>query len=128
MFWLIIEAADAIVCRHFTDGKFSNEYEQLSVDITEADSGRRLSGQEKSRLKQDKVYIVSARVPETYYGCITWKLEIMQTDNPYIRSSKKGYTKLKTESPAAEISILQIYLSVSHCLQACGYSSKLHYK
>ncbi len=88
------------------DGKFSTINEELSaLEIVNKTTGERVNS---TALKAGQTYIASRQIPEGYMGCITWKLEVQQSNNNLIRTAHTGYVKLKTEE-ATIIRILQIY-------------------
>ena len=96
------------------DGKFSESYEELtltSADIVEVATGQSVGN--TTKLKTGVRYQVSREVPDSFFGCITWQLEVSQTGCPSIRTQHKGYTKL-SGSEAAHIKILQIYYREEH--------------
>ncbi|MBQ7920000.1 MAG: DUF5057 domain-containing protein [Lachnospiraceae bacterium] len=91
------------------DGKFSEDYEELklnNVNLVEVSTGQIVES--VSKLKTGVRYQVSREVPDSFYGCITWQLEVSQTGCPSIRTQHKGYTKLAS-GEVARIKILQIY-------------------
>lgn len=81
------------------DGKFSGvnekvaQYEELSADIPIS---------------------LKVGIASDYYGCITWKLEVCQADNEYVRNSCVGYLKLrpleKVSDEQKTIRILQVHM------------------
>ena len=61
-------------------------------------------------------YIARREVPSTYSGCITWQLQVTQSNNADVRVVKKGYTKLNNPLITEEdrtIKILQVYFADS---------------
>lgn len=101
---------DGYVCRLYldsnADGKFSGINEELTgLSITAG--GKNIAADE---LKAGVEYTVTREVPANYYGCITWQLEVAQTNNTSIRTNRTGFTKLKQEGDIGTvIKILQIY-------------------
>ena len=91
------------------DGKFSEKYEELTLagsDIVNVSTG--LSVGSTDKLKTGVRYQVSREIPDSFFGCITWQLEVSQTGCPSIRTQHKGYTKL-SGGDAAYIKVLQVY-------------------
>lgn len=80
-----------------SDGRFiSNDtYTEEMKDITvyDADTGKEIykSG-DKYQLNSGKEYLVKKEVSSDLLGVLTWKLEVSQNSNQYIRTSKVGYT------------------------------------
>ena len=96
------------------DGKFSEGFEELTlsnVNIYNADTRQPVNSVRE--LKAGVHYQVSREVPDTFFGCITWQLEIAQTNCPTIRCVHKGYTKLDNEGVATTIKVLQVYLATT---------------
>lgn len=91
-----------------SDGKFSAEYEEIpDITLTHVASGRTITN---GQLVAGEQYILTRQVPETYSGILTWKVEVKQTSNQYIRDSIKGYTRLNDPDRGAEtIEVLQLY-------------------
>ena len=88
-----------------SDGKFSEEYETLAdITITHVASGKTVRNGE---LLAGEQYTVSRQVPENFSGLLTWKVEVSQTSNKFIRDSITGYTRLD-ETPKATIKVLQV--------------------
>ncbi len=91
------------VCKVYVDsnadGKFSEVNETVAV----------FGG-----LAADNKNEITVQVPGSYYGCITWKLEVCQSDNEYVRNSTTGYLKLQPmqEVDAADrtIKVLQVHM------------------
>lgn len=86
------------------DGKFSEENEEVTaLQVTQ--DGKSV---DVSELKAGVEYVVTRQVPDNYFGCITWRLEVQQADNSMVRDGQQGYVKLQ-KSDATVIKILQIY-------------------
>lgn len=91
------------------DGKFSKAYEELSLNgnnVIDVSTGQSVGS--TTKLKTGVRYQVFREVPDSFHGCITWQLEVSQTNCPGIHIQHKGYTKLAT-GEAAHIKILQIH-------------------
>lgn len=94
------------------DGKFSETNEELS-GITITAGGETVNS---TNLKAGVDYIARREVPSTYSGCITWQLQVTQSNNADVRVVKKGYTKLNNPLITEEdrtIKILQVYFADS---------------
>ena len=84
-----------------SDGKFSVEYEKIpDVTVTHAASGEKITNGE---LIAGEQYILTRQVPESYSGVLTWKVEVQQANNEYIRDNEIGYTKLNDPGREAEV-------------------------
>lgn len=89
-----------------SDGRFisNSTYTEEMTDITVYDAS---TGQEiyksggKYQLTSGKDYILKKEVSSDLLGVLTWKLEVSQNSNNYIRTSKIGYTVM----PSAEVNI-----------------------
>ncbi len=93
------------------DGKFSKGDEELDLtaeNILNVDTNQKVSSTDE--LQAGVHYQLSREVPDSFFGCITWQLEVYQKDCEAIRAVKKGYTKLKNDK-ATQIKILQIYFA-----------------
>lgn len=89
-----------------SDGKFSAEYENISdIIITHVATGQTVKNGE---LVAGEQYLLTRQVPDTYSGLLTWKVEVSQTSNKFIRDSIKGYSRLK-DTPKAKIKVLQVF-------------------
>lgn len=91
-----------------SDGKFSAEYEEIAdITLTHAASGSKVANGE---LVAGEQYILTRQVPDSYSGVLTWKVEVSQTTNKYVRDSITGYTKLKddTKGPVT-IKVLHVH-------------------
>ncbi len=97
------------------DGKFvSNEsYSEIMSDCLILDS----KGKEPAKnsdglytLTSGEEYILEKQIPSAYRGILTWKLEICQNSNAYIRTSKVGYTVVSKgdNSDQQIVKVLQI--------------------
>ena len=74
------------------DGKFSKEFEKIpDITMTHVASGKNVVN---GQLIAGEQYILTRQVPDSYAGLLTWKVEVSQTSNEYIRDSLTGYTKL----------------------------------
>ena len=91
-----------------SDGKFSVEYEKIpDITVTHAASGEKITNGE---LIAGEQYILTRQVPETYSGVLTWKVEVQQTNNEYIRDNEIGYTRLNDpEREAVTIKVLHVH-------------------
>ncbi len=88
-----------------SDGKFSAEYEELAdITLTHVASGKTVKNGE---LIAGEQYTLLRQVPESYSGVLTWKVEVSQATNEYIRDSITGYTRL-AETEKAIIKVLQV--------------------
>ena len=90
------------------DGKFSKEYEKISdITITHVASGKNIVN---GQLVAGEQYILTRQVPDSYVGVLTWKVEVSQSTNEYIRDSVTGYTKLvdPTRGPVT-IKVLHVH-------------------
>ena len=88
-----------------SDGKFSTEYEKIADTVlTHVASGKIVNNGE---LVAGEQYTLSRQVPDNFSGLLTWKVEVSQTSNQYIRDSIVGYTRL-TDTPKATIKVLQV--------------------
>ncbi len=58
-------------------------------------------------------YLVTKVLPDSELGMVPWKLEIYKKDNPSVRFSKIGYTRIKPKdsSQVKEIKVLQMNLN-----------------
>ena len=91
-----------------SDGKYSAEFEELpDITLTHMATGNVVKNGE---LLVGEQYTLSKQVPESYSGLLNWKVEVKQTDNPYIRDSIIGHTKLEDPDKGAEkIKVLHVY-------------------
>lgn len=88
-----------------SDGKFSVEYEKIpDITLTHVASGKMVTNGE---LVAGEQYILTREVPATYSGILTWKVEVCQTSNEFIRDNIVGYTRL-AETKKVVIKVLQI--------------------
>ncbi len=91
-----------------SDGKHevSELISDLQVYESEGDGkkGERVSSRD---LIADKVYIVERQLPNTFYGAIPWKLEVVKTTDSTVHNSETGITYVAPEEPV-EIKLLQI--------------------
>ncbi|MGN0342122.1 MAG: DUF5057 domain-containing protein [Roseburia sp.] len=94
------------------DGRFvaNDTYTEEMTDITiyDADTGKEVyrSGN-RYQLTSGKDYILEKEVSSDLLGVLTWKLEISQNSNNFIRTSKIGYTVM----PPTSITIPSTYTS-----------------
>lgn len=87
------------------DGKFSAEYEEIpDITLTHTASGRTVRNGE---LIAGEQYTLTRQVPDSYSGVLTWKVEVCQTTNKYIRDSIVGYTRL-SDTEKVIIKVLQV--------------------
>ena len=108
-----------------SDGKFSVEYEKIpDITITHAASGNAVTNGEMVAGEQ---YILSRQVPETFSGVLTWKVEVQQANNQFIRDNETGYTRLNDpEREAVTIKVLHVHKDSGDYLnleEAIGNSS-----
>lgn len=80
-----------------SDGRFiSNDtYTEEMTDITvyDAETGKEVYKSGKMyQLNSGKEYLVKKEVSSELLGVLTWKLEVSQNSNQYIRTSQIGYT------------------------------------
>lgn len=88
-----------------SDGKFSAEYEEIpDITLTHVASGKTVKNGE---LIAGEQYTLTRQVPESFSGVLTWKVEVSQTTNKFIRDSITGYTRL-AETQKAIIKVLQV--------------------
>ncbi len=88
-----------------SDGKFSAEYEELAdITLTHVASGKTVKNGE---LVAGEQYTLTRQVPESFSGVLTWKVEVAQTTNKFIRDSITGYTRL-AETEKVIIKVLQV--------------------
>lgn len=90
------------------DGKYSVEYEGISdITLTHVASNKTV---ENGALIAGEQYALTREVPATYSELLNWKVEVSQADNPYIRDSVIGHTKIKKEGKTPEkIKVLHVY-------------------
>ena len=98
------------------DGKFveNSTYTEQQSDYMLYDS----AGNEVNRdaegqyaLSSGQEYILEKDIPSGYRGMLTWKLELNQTTNRYIRTSKVGYTivsRADGDSSVQTVKVLQV--------------------
>lgn len=53
-------------------------------------------------------YVLEKEIPSSYLGVLTWKLEVKQSSNPYVRTSDIQYTKVNGNSKTETVRVLQI--------------------
>lgn len=90
------------------DGKFSEEFEEIpDITLTHVASGKNVSN---GQLVAGEQYILTRQVPDSYSGLLTWKVEVTQSNNEFIRDSVIGYTKLydPTRGPVT-IKVLHVH-------------------
>ncbi len=90
------------------DGKFSKEYEKIpDITVTHVATGKNIAN---GQLVAGEQYILSRQVPDSYSGLLTWKVEVTQSTNEYIRDSVTGYTKLyDPDRQAVTIKVLHVH-------------------
>ena len=98
------------------DGKFSTVEEELtglSIKNAANPSGPDVKANE---IRVGETYIVSKKVPASFYGCISWELVVSQAGNGKVRDSEIGYTVLKraTGTEPVQIKVLQIYYNADN--------------
>ena len=87
-----------------SDGKFSLEFEDVpDITITHVASGNEVTN---GQLVVGEQYELIKVIPETY-NVLTWKVEVSQSDNKFIRDSITGYTRLGNR-PKVTLNVLQI--------------------
>lgn len=94
------------------DGKFvSNDtYTEAQIDCLILDESGNEAGRDADGsyiLSSGMEYFMTKDIPSDYWGNLTWKLEIVQEANPYIRTSKVGYTILP-RSGNGEIQVIRV--------------------
>lgn len=88
-----------------SDGKFSAEYEEIpDITLTHVASGKTVKNGE---LVAGEQYTLTRQVPDSFSGVLTWKVEVSQTNNKFIRDSITGYTRL-AETEKVVIKVLQV--------------------
>ncbi|MCR4895222.1 MAG: DUF5057 domain-containing protein [Lachnospiraceae bacterium] len=91
------------ICKVFVDSNADGKFSDLNELVAQYNG-----------LSADNKNEITVQVPSTYYGCITWKLEVCQSDNEYVRNSTTGYLKLEPmeEIPVADrtIKVLQVHM------------------
>jgi len=53
-------------------------------------------------------YLLEREIPSSYLGVLTWKLEVSQAENSYIRTSDVQYTKVNGTGTEEMVKVLQI--------------------
>lgn len=95
------------------DGKFvsNDSYTEAQSDCLILDE----NGNEVSRdadgsyiLSSGNTYTLEKDIPSQYWGMLTWKLEISQMSNPYIRTSKVGYTIVSRPAGNTEVQVIKV--------------------
>lgn len=91
-----------------SDGKFSTEYEKIpDITLIHVASGKTVGNGE---LVAGETYTLTRQVPETYSGILTWKVEVSQANNQYIRDNVTGYTRLYEEGrKPVTINVLHVH-------------------
>lgn len=91
-----------------SDGKYSAEFEEIpDITLTHVATGKTVKNGEMLAGEQ---YSLSRQVPDSFSGLLNWKVEVRQADNPYIRDSITGHTKLDDPSKGPEkIKVLHVY-------------------
>lgn len=88
-----------------SDGKFSNEYEEImDITLTHVASGKVVNNGE---LIAGEQYTLTRQVPDSFSGVLTWKVEVSQTTNKFIRDNVTGYTRLG-DTQKVVLNILQV--------------------
>lgn len=105
-----------------SDGKYSVEFEEIpDITLTHVATGKTVKNGE---LLAGEQYTLTRQVPDSFSGLLNWKVEAKQADNPYIRDSITGHTKLNDPSKGpAKIKVLHVYKdagSVLNLEQAIG--------
>lgn len=95
------------------DGKFvsNDSYTEAQSDclILDADGSEAARDENGSYiLSSGNEYILEKDIPSGYWGMLTWKLEIVQTLNPYIRTSQVGYTIVSRQGGEAEVQVIKV--------------------
>lgn len=95
------------------DGKFvsNDSYNEAQNDclITEVGGGE-ADRDEKGDyiLSSGREYYLEKEIPATYWGMLTWKLEIAQTSNPYIRSSRADHTIVSRPEGNTGVQVIKV--------------------
>lgn len=100
-------------CKLYLDANADGKFSRLNEEVTGLSITENGKAVDAAKLKAGVEYIVTRQVPDNYYGCITWQLEVQQTDNSMVRSVKKGYVKLDT-GEATIIKVMQIWYHDKH--------------
>ena len=87
-----------------SDGKFSLEFEDIpDITITNVATGAVVTN---GQLVAGEQYSLVKEIPNAY-NVVTWKVEVSQADNKFIRDSRTGYTRL-SDRQKVTLKILQI--------------------
>ena len=98
------------------DGKFveNGSYSDLIHDISirdeaGAEAQKQKNGEnEEYLLKSGTVYTLEKDIPSEYRGMLTWKLELCQSGNDRVRTSKIGYTVVSRGSSTQTIETVNV--------------------
>lgn len=97
------------------DGRFvSNDtYSEIMSDCLIVDSKGKQPAKNSDgyyTLTSGETYTLEKDIPSTYRGILTWKLEICQASNEYIRTAKTGYTVISkgSNTDIQTVQVLQV--------------------
>lgn len=97
------------------DGKFlesgnGDSSERLECLIYNYDTGEEAAKDTEGnyQLSSQVRYVLEREIPSSYLGVLTWKLEMKQSSNPYVRTSDIQYTKVDGISKMERVKVLQI--------------------
>lgn len=99
-------------CRLFvdlnTDGNFAGGEQIPDISVLDADGNPVFAVDGVYQLKVNKEYYAKRSLPETYIEVINWKFEIENNQNPNIRTSETGLSKLEQKGEKAAVKVLQV--------------------
>lgn len=97
------------------DGKFLESGKGGSSEKMDCLIYDYVTGEEASKdtegnyqLSSQVKYVLEKEIPSSYLGVLTWKLEVKQSSNPYIRTSDIQYTKMNGTGKTETVRVLQI--------------------
>lgn len=95
------------------DGNFSDDEEQAEyIEIRDSAQVVQLKTTDSQgtyyHLKEGEEYTVIRKIPSQYFKIIAWKLEILNVQNPDVKTSVTGYSKQKNTTGKEKINVLQI--------------------
>lgn len=96
------------------DGKFSTKTELFSANDAKVmdENGKIVSNRDEKGnylLQAGKQYHLKKELPSSYQSIMTWKLEVQQQSNSYVRTSKVCYTPIQNVGSVSEtVKVLQI--------------------
>ena len=87
------------------DGKFlesgnGDSSERLECLIYNYDTGEEAAKDTEGnyQLSSQVRYVLEREIPSSYLGVLTWKLEMKQSSNPYVRTSDIQYTTINLQN------------------------------